>query len=135
MTFGSFIRYIQLVDDTGQFFCILTGFLFCSLDSSERGVEVSNYNCEFVYDFLSVLSVFISCYFKALLLNAYVIWNCYVFLVNCLFITMQLLSLFLVIFLALKSTWFDINIATAAFFDGDVIIYTFLHFLTLSLPI
>ena len=44
--------------------------------------------CEFVYYFLSALSVFISCYFKALLLNAYIIWNCYVFLVNCLFITM-----------------------------------------------
>lgn len=73
MTFGSFIHYIQLVDDTGQFFGILTGFLFCSVDSSERGVEVSNYNCEFVYDFLSVLSVSISCYFKALLLNAYIL--------------------------------------------------------------
>ena len=44
LTFGSFIHYIQLVDDIGQFFCILTGFLFCSVDSSERGVEVSNYN-------------------------------------------------------------------------------------------
>lgn len=61
-TIGNFVNYIQLVGEVVLFFCILTDFLsFCSVGPVERGVEVSNSNCEFLYDFLSALSVFISC--------------------------------------------------------------------------
>ena len=116
-TIVSQIKFVNSV----QVFCILADFfVYMVYKLLREGIEISDYNCAFVYFSLKFYQ-FCFMDFKALLLRSLTFRTVMSSWWINPFIIMKHTSLSQVIFFALKCSTYDINIATPAFFSVSVV--------------
>lgn len=124
------VNYIKLVNSVGQIFYILDDFLSTYyLNGLERNIEVSKYNCRFVYFpsqfYHFLLHVFCSLY----IVKCIHILQCYISWWIVPFIIIKCFSFSSKIFLVPKSASLDINISSSSFLLIDVwMVYIFPFF-------